>query len=172
MPTKRDHHFIPQFFLRGFTDPETPNGHTPFLWVCDIRKGAISKRAPQNVAAENGYYAVDTATGRDYTTVENELAEMESRAAGALRECLAWPIGSGAGIPPDVGTFFAWLGVRVPWFRRTVSEKWSKYLSGAAHGRHELPPDPDLRISLVNTFTEERRSETADEGLALIRSGT
>ena len=42
MAEKRRHHYIPQFYLRGFVDPQTPAGQTPYLWVRDTVSGSVS----------------------------------------------------------------------------------------------------------------------------------
>lgn len=85
MSHRRRHHFLPQFYLRGFVDPRTPPGHAPFVWLRDLATGDVRKRSPKNVAVESGYYALDTHSGPDYDSVEAELSEMESDAAMALR---------------------------------------------------------------------------------------
>jgi hypothetical protein len=33
---KRLHHCLSRLYLRGFTDPLTPQGHTPYLWVPEV----------------------------------------------------------------------------------------------------------------------------------------
>ncbi len=82
---KRRHHYIPQFYLRGFVDPATPPPQTPYLWVWYKHAAAVDRRAPKNLAWEIGYYAIEAHHGLDYATVENELAQVENRAAFALR---------------------------------------------------------------------------------------
>jgi hypothetical protein len=167
---KRLHHYLPRFYLSGFTDPGTPHGHAPYVWVRDVATGGITKRAPKNVAAESGYYAVGPGMGPDALSLENELAAMESRAARALRGYLAAPPGARGAVPSDLATFIAWLGAKVPWLRRAAGERWARYLSDAAHGREEVPDDPGFRVSLVNARTGARRREPMEHALALIRS--
>ncbi|MCI0376923.1 MAG: DUF4238 domain-containing protein [Gemmataceae bacterium] len=171
MAEKRYHHFLPRFYLRGFTDPHTPADHEPFVWVRDVTTGKISKRAPKNLAAETGYYAVETPSGLDYATVENELAQMEGKAAGALRSYLAMLPGTRGAIPADLSVLLAWLGARVPWLRRVADEQWAAFLESAANGGAELPPDSGCIVSLVNERTQEQRQEPIESALPLIRSG-
>lgn len=128
MSRKRLHHYLPQFYLRGFTDPCTPPGNAPYVWVRDVATGFVSRRAPKNAAAESGYYAIERGTEKDYASVENELAAMESRAAVALRHYLTAPFGKRGGVPSDLGVFLAWLGARVPWLRRVTREMWAKFI--------------------------------------------
>jgi len=44
------HHFLPKFFLKGFTDPDPPKGHTPFLWIYNFEERRWRKRSPANAA--------------------------------------------------------------------------------------------------------------------------
>jgi len=57
------HHYVPQWYLKGFCDPWTPNGQEPFLWVRGTGETVVKRRAPKNLAAENGYYVVLGPTG-------------------------------------------------------------------------------------------------------------
>jgi hypothetical protein len=171
MSGKRLHHYIPQFYLRGFTDPSVSGGKTPWLWVRHKESSAVIRKAPKNLAAEIGYYATETADGLDYVTVENELAAMESRAAFALRKFLDSPTGHRK-IEPDLSAFVGWLAVRVPWFRRAAEDEWQRFLERAAAGREALPDDPDFSCSLVNVSSGEQRRFALAEAVAAIRSGT
>jgi Protein of unknown function (DUF4238) len=44
-----NHHFVPQFYLRGFCDPEVSEGQEPWIWVADFQEQRIERRAPKNV---------------------------------------------------------------------------------------------------------------------------
>jgi hypothetical protein len=66
MSGKRLHHYIPQFYLRGFTDPSAAVGMTPWLWVRHKESSSVVRKAPKNLAAEIGYYTIETADGLDY----------------------------------------------------------------------------------------------------------
>jgi hypothetical protein len=171
MAQKRRHHYIPQFYLRGFADPGTPLGQKPWLWVLDVHSGSIAKRTPKNIAVEIGYYAIETADGKDYETVENELARIEDQAAFALRQMLSRPVGSRGVVLPEISTFIAWLACRTPWFRRIATDGWPKQLEDLARGRIEAEDDPDLIVLIVNQTTGERRKIPLEDALAAIRSG-
>jgi hypothetical protein len=40
-------HIIPQGYLKGFVDPDTPDGQTPFLHLYDFASGSWSRKAPK-----------------------------------------------------------------------------------------------------------------------------
>lgn len=171
MAIKRVHHYLPRFYLRGFTDPSVPAGQEPYVWVRDQRSGVITRRAPKNLAAENGFYALETLSGRDYETVENELSEMESRAAMALRRHLLSPPGTRGVMPPELSAFVAWQAARVPWQRRVADEEWQRFLRDVGAGLKEAPDDPAFRVLLVRSDSREQRRETIQDALRLLQSG-
>jgi hypothetical protein len=171
MGEKRRHHYVPQFYLRGFADPTTPKGQKPCLWVRDIRSGIIEKRTPSNLAVESGCYALDTDTGRDYRTLENELAKMEAEAALALREFLRRPVGSRGAIDSVISAFVAWQACRIPWFRRIALDGWPRLLEDVAWGRADLEDYPGASFLLVNESTGVQVRLPQSEALAAIRSG-
>jgi hypothetical protein len=171
MPQKRRHHYVPQFYLRGFTDPATPAGQTPYLWVLDKATGAIGRRAPQNLAHEIGFYAITTSEGVDFETLENELSHIESRAAFELRRYLSAAPGERGAIQPDLAIFISWLAARVPAFRRAAAEQWSDFLSAAAHGETDIPDDPDFRCVLRERAGTSVRALPLTEALGAIRTG-
>jgi len=171
MSGKRVQHYIPQFYLRGFTDPSVTDGKMPWLWMRTKESSTIVRKAPKNLAAEIGYYAIENADGLDFVTVENELAVIESRAAFALRKFLDGPVGHRK-IEPDLATFVAWLAVRVPWFARAAEEARHGFLQKVAEGREPLPDDPDFSCSLVSVTTGEQRRFQLAEAVGAIKSGT
>jgi len=62
-----DHHFVPQFYLRGFRDPWSL-GAMPkdqWLWVADRARGEVKARAPRNVGARTNYNALPEAQGHE-----------------------------------------------------------------------------------------------------------
>ena len=73
MKRARAHHYIPQFYLKGFT---APNGA---LWAYEKHK-PIRKSTPKNEAHERDFYAYKDEQG-ELRDVEQRLADMESYVA-------------------------------------------------------------------------------------------
>jgi len=82
------HHYVPQFYLREFVDPDTPAGQEPYLWVHEPGAG-WKRRAPQNIAEAAGFYAVPDPAGGSSEFVENTLAQIEGVVAPIFRDILA-----------------------------------------------------------------------------------
>jgi len=162
------HHYVPQWYLKGFCDPRTPNGREPFLWVRSVCETIVKRRAPKNLAAENGYY---DCTGPDRDKIEKELSAIESRAAFALRTYLHRPVGGRGSVPRDLSIFLAWLGARVPAFRRVFGDGWTDFLLAAKWGHDGLTPPAEYFVSLQHLKTGESRREPVATALPLLRSG-
>ena len=82
------HHYVPAFYLREFTGRITPDDNEPYLWVVDLRKRRISKRAPKNVAVRSDYYAVGGESGGKDHSVETWFSQIESFAKRTLERIL------------------------------------------------------------------------------------
>lgn len=117
-----DHHFIPQFYLRRFRDPNVPDGQEPWLWIVDFEEGTVERRAPKNVGKKANYYAfpeVDTVG----ESIESGLSKMESAAAPLIKKLV---IADDAALEgqdrTDLLYFMAFFAVRVPFFRNMVEK--------------------------------------------------
>lgn len=79
MSTPRRHHFIPQGYLKQFTDPRSAN---PRLKVLDLVTGASRWTSTKNAGVGRDFYRVD---GDDSQQIENELGRLEGLCVPALR---------------------------------------------------------------------------------------
>lgn len=82
-------HCLPNFYLKGFCDPDTPPNHEPFVWVFDLKEEVWEKRAPINLAWKQDYYTRTDADGKKNLDVEKKLSKVESGMATALKIRLA-----------------------------------------------------------------------------------
>ena len=77
----RHHHYIPQFYLAGFTNPEKK---TPKLCVLDIIERNQFETSPRNVGAQRDFNRVDV-PGLAIDAVEQSLSQFEGQAAAVLK---------------------------------------------------------------------------------------
>ena len=77
MSSPKLHHYIPQFYLRRFTDD---NGR---LWAWDKQADRIFPTAPGSIAAATQFYRLTQyeADGHDPLTMEKQLSELEGGVA-------------------------------------------------------------------------------------------
>ncbi|MED4582515.1 DUF4238 domain-containing protein [Brevibacillus choshinensis] len=68
---KRNHHYIPQFYLKGFLDKRVLSPREPSLWVFDKQQRLLKQKGTHNVASLNGYYDLKLITGELTTAVED-----------------------------------------------------------------------------------------------------
>src|SRR4051812_1710975 len=70
----RNHHFVPQFYLKGFAKPRSKDGK---LFVCDMKERRRFQTRPRNVAAKRDFNRVE-AEHIDPNIVESQLSAIES----------------------------------------------------------------------------------------------
>lgn len=76
----RDHHYVPQGYLRGFT--EAPNT----LYVYDKDAKRVRQTSTKGIAYSRDYYTVDTIDERDSSEVEDNLGRIETVVIPILSE--------------------------------------------------------------------------------------
>ncbi len=68
------HHFVPQFYLRRFTDSDG------LLWVYDKDDDRVFSATPRNLAAERGFYNLPDFFP-DPSLLERQFGDLEEQAA-------------------------------------------------------------------------------------------
>lgn len=81
----RNHHFVPQYYLKSFATPRSKDG---WLSVFDVEARKSFKTRPRNVAARRDYHRVDI-EGVDPNNVETQLANLDNQADKAFRRVIA-----------------------------------------------------------------------------------
>jgi hypothetical protein len=116
MSVPKLHHYVPQFYLKRFTDA---NGH---LWVWDKIKNAVFQTNPKNVAGENNFYWMQELAdaGHDPNTMEKQLASLEANVSLITDQWLYWladlELGKQIEIPEENREEVA-LFIAVQWLR-------------------------------------------------------
>ena len=88
----RNHHWIPQCYLKGFARSPSKNAH---LYVVDCVNGKAFTTTPRNVAAERDFNRIDV-DGMEPDHVESGYARFEALASAALRRlCDSRDFGTG-----------------------------------------------------------------------------
>jgi hypothetical protein len=80
------HHYVPQFYLRRFTDA---SGH---LWLWDRDQDRVFRTRPNGVAAENNFYWHEelAALGHDPLVMEKQFSQLEGEVAKITGQWLEW----------------------------------------------------------------------------------
>ena len=80
-----DQHYVPACYLAGFTDPDVPPRHEPFVWVRTRGSDLWRRRAPINVANEPEFYSFEGAAGERRRDVESLWHIIENAVAPILK---------------------------------------------------------------------------------------
>jgi hypothetical protein len=84
---KKRHHYIPVFYLNGFT------GSDGALWVYDKEDKGPFASSPEGIAYERHYFSFTTPTGeKDSETVENWMAALEGESDKVLNKVISQTI--------------------------------------------------------------------------------
>lgn len=81
----RNHHFVPQHYLKGFAKPRSKDGK---LIVFDLKDRKSFVTRPRNVAARRDYYRFEI-EGQDPNIVESKLSELEALGDQAFRRIIS-----------------------------------------------------------------------------------
>ena len=85
MGKPKQHHFVPEWYLKQFTDEDA------FLHIYDKQTGLWRRQKPGKVMRRNGYYKQDWApAGIDTNILEHKFAQLEGNARKAIAKLLAW----------------------------------------------------------------------------------
>lgn len=77
----KQHHYVPRFLLKNFA-----SGKKPYICVFDKHKETCFRTNIKNIAAEKGFYNLETADSA--LTLEPSLAHLEDRASSVISELL------------------------------------------------------------------------------------
>lgn len=138
MSEPRKHHYVPQFYLRGFS----ANGTS--LFQIEKGTGRAYLASIRDAAAIRDYHELDTDDAKDPALIEKRLADIESKLAEGLNRAIQ----QGLTTPETHNLLIqlvALLRVRVPAFKAGIEA----YLQNAVRSvglmlerKGELPPPP------------------------------
>ena len=80
------HHYVPQSYLRRFTDS------TGKLWVWDRKRDRVFRARSTSVAAESNFYSLPhlSELGHDPLTMEKQFADLEGEVAAITGQWINW----------------------------------------------------------------------------------
>jgi hypothetical protein len=118
MSQPRKHHYVPKFYLAGFTDNQIADGD---LHIVDTSRLKTWVAKPKEAAHQRDFHEVEIGPETDPMAVEKILGQCEGKWSTVLRnvlEKLSLPNDDTFG---DLMMFVAFMAVRVPRIRETIS---------------------------------------------------
>lgn len=71
-------HYVPSCYLSAWTDPGTPVGHTPYVWLFPNGGGEGKRKSPENIFKETDLYTIPMPDGSRDLRLENGLQQLEN----------------------------------------------------------------------------------------------
>lgn len=151
MSRPRKHHFLPQFYLRGFSEDQTS------LYQIRKKTGDSVGCRIKDLAAIRDFHEIDADGIEDPHALEKELAAVEGQMSIFLAELLRDGLGNGRALVETIG-FVSLLRMRVPAIKRHIEESLGETVRTAAEimeCQGKLPPPPpgleeELRVANLN----------------------
>lgn len=122
-------HYLPQFYLKEFTDPETPKGQEPYLWIYKYESRKWEKKAPRNIACKPDFYTVIGQQGKRWDGIEDALSVVEGKTASVYRSKVYNREFLESEEKAVIAEFVALMMVRVPRFLNMIDSLMSKALT-------------------------------------------
>jgi len=119
-------HYIPQFYLREFTDPETPNGHEPYVWVYEHESKKWKKKSPKNIASKPDFYSFVDQKGKRRNEIERGLSIIEGKTASIYRDKICTRQCLTNQEKATIAEFILLMVIRVPSFHNIIDSSVCK----------------------------------------------
>ena len=113
----RAHHYVPQFWLAGFTDTGEKDGR---LWVTDLKRKKQWQSNPENAGHRRDFYRVSDPSYEDPVAFEKLFARIENEFAPLLKAMDERPRGPYLREWESLFMYVAIQWMRVPAFRPTI----------------------------------------------------
>jgi Protein of unknown function (DUF4238) len=82
--TKRRHHYLPQFYLRNFADPNDEK-----VWIYTKQGEMLNGASPRDIGVEKDYHTVTRRDGiKDRHTIEDTVGALENIAAPVVQKII------------------------------------------------------------------------------------
>ena len=139
MTKPKRHHYLPQFYLKGFSQDGK-------LWTYDRKLKKYGLRTPTNVAVKKDYYTFITDEDTKDTEIETVLALYESQAKAVIKK-----VDNGKNLSIEdihkIGLFIAFLMVRVPKFENQFNKSYNEGVRHVAGLKLSTPEQVEAMMS-------------------------
>jgi hypothetical protein len=158
--TKKRHHYIPEFYTKGFLDSAGA------IYVYEKGKPGPRPSSPKNVGVETHFYTADTIDGaRDSDLIEDFMAAADDPASTVLQRIVTrLPLSTQD--KTDFAYFMALMHLRVPAFRVLNQE-----LREQTHKQEQklIASDPEWFDLITDDIEETTGEQFSEEDRELIR---
>lgn len=169
MPQPRKHHYLPQFYLRGFSSDRRT------IFQIEKATGKHYRAQIKDTAAIRDFHEIDNGSAEDSYSLEKSLALYESELSEALQLFLAEGISHSIALSKVI-RLLSMLRMRVPAIKQYIDQSLSSNIRAAAkmmESSGKLPKPPsgleeplridNLEISITNWKCLELMFSLADD---------
>ncbi len=143
-------HTIPESYLKAWCDPNTPEGHEPFVWMFSKDGQQVKKRAPGNIFRESDFYTIKRIDGTRDLVLEHGLQELESEFARVKREVVFPMLDLSAADKIILCAFTAGMHSRTKAQQEHARKQWTPALEMMKSMQEQissLPPEQARRLA-------------------------
>lgn len=115
----RKHHYVPQFYLAGFTKDDSKEGR---LYVLDKEQRKSWSSTPKGTAHKRDFHKIEGESGIDPMSVEKSLSQLEGQWSASLTTVIEKRSLPEDEVFADLMVFVAFMAVRVLRIRDVLSD--------------------------------------------------
>ena len=119
-------HYIPQFYLREFTDPETPASYEPYVWMYEHESKKWKNKSPKKIASKPDFYTFVDQEGKKHDEIEKGLSIVEGKTASIYRDKIYTRQCLTNQERAVIAEFVTFMMIRVPSFHNRVDSSTSE----------------------------------------------
>jgi hypothetical protein len=124
MTVGKNHHILPEMYLKHFVDPDTPAGmKNPYVWRYDLPEQRWQRKGPESkIFTSRYYYAFQNKNKQLVNTLEPALSAIESSGAILIRKLVTRTLLTERE-QQDFSLFIAQLRFRTPQSRAATASR-------------------------------------------------
>jgi hypothetical protein len=147
----RKHHYVPEFYLAGFTESGTDDGR---LHVLDKEQLRQWSSTPKGAAHRRDFYAVDLGPEHDPMFVERTLGSCEGKWSSVLRTVIDQQTLPQDESIADLLAFVAFMAVRVPRIRGQIADFLDKASKAELRATMASSQGREQFRQVIETYTQ------------------
>jgi len=152
MAQARRHHFLPQFYLKGFCEDGS-------FWVYDRHKSEYRTQTPVNTTIEKDYYLFRNSDGKLDSALEKYLSELEGKSSSIIKKIHSFEL-INSQEKKILSEFISIMMFRVPDYKKKHQELRKLILNAIGD---DVAPITKEELSSINGVSPEEQRIPAFE---------
>ena len=161
-------HFIPQSYLSAWHDPDTPKGHSPYVWRFPKNSTKGQRKAPKNIFWKLDMYTDYEDNGQENLRIENGFSRLETQFV-KVRQKLAKRLAPSPNDRVMLMVFIASMMARTEAQGNHMDSQWKKIFGRAKKMKEKImsvPPEERKKFHSIGPSSESTLTYKQVEELA------